>query len=444
MTQVIPLKTVFAREYQRTHYKKAVYPLFADMRFENVLTEGSTVQWDYDDDAVADSLTSADEYQLNDKNPQSESLVVDQKPSHGFRIPGTQKIQDHHPTQQKWAKKAMNVIFQKIDGDVLGDLVTAAGSTLDAALVGGNAGDPITTTPSNASNIFAASQRVLTNNNVLYDENKVFANNVQLDGGERMPVAAIPAELKENLLLQVGFKNTDYADKVMKSGFMGPMFGFNTVASTSLPFSFRLTFTATPADGSVLKIGSGSTTIGTGTAVNFTWETGTITDAPGKVKAETSATVSVGNLVAGINAGCYTDVSGDFEAFVRDDLSNAQKRLLDNISAVDNEDGSCVITIKGYGTRTVSQDDANGEIDRKAVHALFGVSRSIGMVMQRNPLLAESAGDLITTGELSGFVGKHFLAWGLYGRKVFHTMQPQVIDVPIAADNFSEPASVVN
>ncbi len=341
----VPYKTEYEREYQRTHYKKAVYPLFADMRFRNVLKEGSTVNWSYDDDAVADSLDSNDGYTLNEKTVTDESLVIDQKPSHGFIIRGTQKIQDHRPTQKKWARKSMNVIFNKIDGDVLNDLRSSATSTLDAADFGGSSGNGISVTTSNAAAIFAAAQRVLTNQNVIYDENKAFSNNVKLDGGERFPASAIPAELKEKLLLQTGFKDTGYADKVMKSGYMGPMFGFNAISSTALPFSFRITYTDIPADGSVLTIGSGSTTIGSGTALSFTWETGTITDAPGKVKAETSAAASVEHLVNGINGGMFTDVSGEFEAFVRADLSIAQKRIADNISAVDNEDGSCVITI---------------------------------------------------------------------------------------------------
>lgn len=444
-TNSIPLKTVFAAEYQRTHFKKACFPLFADLRFESILSDGATVDWAYDDDAVADSLASGDGYTLENKTVTNETITVDQKPSHGFRIPASQRIQDHRPTQQKWARKAMNVIFQKIDGDILKDLRDGATSTLDAASFGGTAGDPITVTTSNAAAIFTAAQRILTNNNVIYDENKAFANDVVLDGGERFPCAAIPAELREQLLLQTGFKNTDYADTIMKSGYMGTMFGFNAICSTSLPYSFRYTLSAQPTNTKKLVLGgtiSATTTIGTGTAVAVTWVT-TIGATAGNVLSETNATTSVTNLVNFLNDP-YSGVASKSIAFVRANLSKAQRRIVDNVSAVDNLDGSCVITIKGYGTRPVAQDDANGTIDRQTVHAIFGVSKSIAVIMQKTPGLAQSAGELITTGELTGFVGNHFLSWALYGKKVFKTHQPQLVNVKIAASTFDTPASVIN
>lgn len=429
----VPLKTVYEREYQRTHFKKSVYPMFADMRFRDVLKDGATVQWDYDDDATADELDSNDGYTLNGKTVTSETLTVNQKPSHGFVIPGTQRIQDHRPTQEKWARKAMNVIHNKVDGDILKDLASEADSALDAEAFGGTAGDGIVPTSSNSAAIFAAAQRILTNKNVLYDENKVFANNVKLDGGDRFPVSAVPAELKEQLLLQTGFKDTGYADQVMKSGFMGPMFGFNSVVSTALPFSFRIVQTNTPTDAKTLTVGG---------VVVATWETGTI-DAAGKVKAETDATTSITNLCNFLNDP-YATISGKSQTFVRTSLTVAQKRILDNISAVDNEDGSCTIWVAGLGALSVSTTETGAAIDREIVHAIFGVSRSIGVVMQRAPELEISAGNLITTGQNTGYVGKQYLAWSLYGRKVFHTQKAGLVDVKISATNLATPSSVIN
>lgn len=427
------LKTVYAEEFQRTHYKKAVFPLFSDTRFKDVLKEGATVSWDYDDDAVADSLGSGDTYTIEEKTATPETLTVNQKPSHGFVITGSEKIQQHGPTQEKWARKSMNVIFQKIDGDILKDLRDGANSTLDAADFSGTAGNGIEVSTSNAAAVFAAAERVLINQNVLYDQNKVFQNVVKLDGGERFPVAAIPAELREKLLLQVGFKNTDEADRVMKSGYMGSMFGFNTVASTSLPFSFRLSQTGVPTDAATLTIGS----------LVITWETGSV-DTAGKVKAETTAAVSIGHLCDFLNDIYEATTDADYAGFTRSSLTKAQRRIADNISAVNNEDGTCVITVAGQGRVVVSTTEAGATIDREIVHAIFGVSKSIAVVMQRTPELEVSAGGLITTGNLTGKVGKHYLTWGLYGRKVFYTQKAGLVNVKIKATSFSAPASVVN
>ena len=442
MANTIPLKVIYAREFQRTHYKKAVYPIFADLRFQSVLPDGGSVKWDYDSDMTADSLGSSDDsYTLNSKTITAETLTINQKPSNGFFIKGTEKIQDHRPTQEKWAKKSMNVIVTKIDGDCLKDMRDGAASTLDNASFGGSANDPITASVSNAASIFAAARRILKNQNVLYDSNKVFANNVKLDEGDRMPVAAIPAELEEKLLLQVGFKDTGAADKVMKSGFMGMMFGFNTVTSNSLPFSFRYTFIAQPGNGKVLTIGGSTTTVGSGDGVALNWVT-TIGSTVGNVLSVTGATESVTNL-AELLADPYGTTDAGMVVFVRADLSIAQKRLLDNISVVDNEDGSCVITIAGQGHVNASDDDANSTIDREMVHALFGVSRSIGMVMQRQPDIEVSAGNLLTTSETSGYVGKHYLAWSLYGRKVFKTQSFGLVNVKIDSNLFTSPNQVI-
>lgn len=440
----VPFKSVWVREYQNTHYKQAVFPMFADTRFEKDLVSGSNVKWSYDSDMSVGRMDSSGGYTLNGRTATDETLTVDQRPYAGFVIPTTERIQDHRPSQEKWAKKSMNVIYQDIDGVILGKLKSGATSTLSAGDFGGSSGNPITLTTSNPSDIFAAARRKLRNQNVIYDQTRKFRNVVAFDKVDKFPVAAIPAELEEKLLLQIGFKNTELGDTTLKQGYLGLVFGFNSVVSTSLPFSFRITYSTTPTDGSTLTIGSGTSTVGTGTALAFTWETGTITDAPGKVKAETSATVSVGNLVAGINGGMYTDVSGAFEAFTRADLSTAQQRIADNISAVDHEDGSATITINGQGTLSVTDSDANGTIDRQAVWAIFGTSQSIAMIMQRTPSLEISPGGLITTGQGTGYAGKQFLTWTLYGSQVFTTQAKQLVAVPIDASNFSQPSSVLN
>jgi len=439
----VPYKSVWIKKFQETHYKVAVFPMFADMRFENELPDGATVKWSYDADMGVQRMGADGGYSVKNRTITDETLTIDQRPTATFRIPQTERIQDHRPTQEKWATKSMNVIYTDIDGCVLGDMKAAAASTLDASYFGGSSGDPITVTSSNASTIFAYARMLLVNQNVIYDQNRKFKNVMKLDKEVKFPVAAIPAELAAQLLIQIGFKNTGHGDEVLKQGYLGLIFGFNSVESTALPFSFRLTQTGIPTDGAVLTIGSGSTTIGTGTAINFTWETGTITDAPGKVKAETDATTSIGNLVRGINS-VYADVSGDFEAFVRDDLSIAQQRILDNISAVDNGDGSCVITVAGQGAIVVSSDEVGSVEDRKAVHAIFGTSQSIAVLMQRYPELSVSAGPIIGNGSTGGYVAQDFVTWGLYGRKVFYSQTKQIVSVPIACATFTQPNNTFN
>jgi len=428
----VPYKTVWIKQYQLTHYKQAVFPMFADQRFENELESGSTIKWSYDGDQDVQDMGADGSYVVENKTITDEYLTVDQLPTSTNRIPMREKIQDHRPTQEKWAQKAMNMVFWSIDADILAELASNAAGSLSAGDFSGTAGDPISLSSANAAAIFTAARRVLRNQNVIYDEHKKFQNVIKLDSQSLMPVAAIPAELEEQLLLQIGFKNTELGDTTLKQGYLGLIFGFNAVVSTALPFSFTLTFTSTPTDASTITIGG----------VTLTWETGTI-DAAGEIKAETSATVSCTNLVNFLNDP-YASISGKSYALTRSSLTIPQRRIFDKISAVDNGDGSCVITIKGQNVVAVSQTDANGAISKQAVTAVFGLSKSIALIMQRYPNLTVSAGNILSNGATGGYVAQDFVTWTLAGWKVFLSQTKQLVKVPIAASTFTAPSNSFN
>ena len=220
-----------------------MFPVFAEQKFANALQQGASVKWSYDSDADVQQLGSDGSYTVANKTVTDETLTVDQVPASTFRVPASQKIQDHRPTQQKWAMKAMNRIFWWIDAKILGAMQAAAASSLDAsdaALGTSAAGTPITVTSSNAPAIFTAARRKLRNQNVIYDENKKYTGYVKLDTMAKYPAAAIPAELEEQVLLAVGFKPGDLGDKVLRGGYMNMLFGFNTFVSTALPFTATL------------------------------------------------------------------------------------------------------------------------------------------------------------------------------------------------------------
>lgn len=429
----IPYKSVWIKSYQDTHYKQAVFPMFADQRFENQLTDGDSIKWSYDADMGVQRMGADGAYTVANRTITDETLTVNQRPTAPFRIPLTEKIQDHRPTQEKWASKSMNVIYQDIDGVILGNLKANAASSLSAGDFGGTSGNPITVTSSNASAIFAASRRKLRNQNVIYDQNKRFKNVIKFDGGVKMPVAAIPAELEEQLLLQIGFKNTDLGDETLKQGYLGLIFGFNSVVSTALPFSVRLTQVGIPTDATTITIGG---------VVVAQWETGTPTNA-GDVKAETSATASITNLVNYLN-DVYSSISGKSILQTRTNLTIAQQRVFDNISAVDNLDGSCVITVNGQGALSAATTETGSTFDRNAVHALFGTSQSVAMIMQRYPELSMSAGPIVGNGSTGGYVAQDFVTWTLYGYKSFLSQTKQMVNVPIDCSLFSTPASTLN
>jgi hypothetical protein len=413
-----------------------VFPVFADQKFADVLTQGQTVAWSYDREADVQTLGTDGSYTVANKTVTDETLTVDKVPVSTFRIPATQKIQDHRPTQQKWATKAMNKIFWWLDAKILGAMVTGAASTLDAsdAMFGGSvAGTPITVSTSNASQIFTAARRKLRNQNVIYDENKKYTGYVKLDTQAKYPAAAIPAELEEAILLAVGFKPGDLGDQVLRSGYMNMLFGFNTFVSTSLPSTATFSQTATPTNGDTVTIGGNV----------FTFVT-SIGSTPGNVLAETDAATSMTNLKNALNAP-YTAISGKYIPYVRATVfaaTPAYAMVLDMLSSsavTGTAPAVLTTTILGFGTVAVSATGAGMAVTNQAVHAIFGTSQSIALILQKYPELAVSAGQIIGNGSTGGILAQDFATWSLAGWKVFKTHTFQLVDVPISTTNYTAP-----
>lgn len=412
-----------------------VFPVFAEQKFADVLVQGASVKWTYDGEADVQQLGSDGSYTVANKTVTDETLTVNQVPASTFRIPASQKIQDHRPTQQKWATKAMNRIFWWLDAKILGDLQSNAASTIDAGDFGGTAGTPLTLSSSNASAVFTAARRKLRNQNVIYDENKKYTGYVKLDTIAKYPACAIPAELEEQILLSVGFKPGDLGDKVLKAGYLDMLFGFNTFVSTSLPFTVKLAQTATPTNSDTIVIG----------ATTLTFVTGTPTNA-GEIKAETDAATSMTNLKNFLNAP-YASISGKSVGLTRSSLTQADAFIFDMIasSAVTGTAPAAItMTILGHGLVTVTSTGAGMVLSNQAVHAIFGTSQSVALIMQRTPELAVSAGQIIGNGTTGGILAQDFATWALVGWKVFLTHTKQLVDVVISTTGATAPSNVYN
>lgn len=446
----INYKQIWKDAYQETHYKQPVFRAFADTRFANALPNGASIKWSYDADMDAPALGSDGSYNVEGRTVTDETLTVNQIPAGTFRIPGPQKIQDHRPTMEKWAQKAMNRIFWKVDAQMLGAMQAAALSSVDAsdALAGNGsaAGTPITLTVSNAPAIFAAARMRLRNQNIIYDENKKFTGDVKFDATAKYPVAAIPAELEANLLLSIGFKPGDVGDQTLLSGFRDKLFGFNVFYSGALPYTVLLSQTATPTDQDTVIFGGTASTYGTSGGVKFTFVTGTPTNA-GDVKASTDAATSMGNLRLALLTPFATGSATTYKEFTRSSGTIYQRQLLDLISAgavSGTAPAALTVTILGQGSLTTTANGTGMVVSNQAVHAIFGVSQSIALVMQRTPELSMSAGEIISNGSTGGYVARDFVTWALMGWNVFKQMAPQLVDVPIACSTFAAPANTYN
>lgn len=431
----VPYKTEWIKAYQETHYKQPIFPVFADQKFSSVLTAGATIKWSYDSDSDVQELGTDGGYTVAAKTVTDETLTVNHYPTSVFRIPSPQKIQDHRPTQAKWAQKAMNRIFWKMDAQILGVMQTGAAGLVDASQFGGSAAStgtysPISVTSSNAPAVFAAARRTLRNFNIIYDENKKWAGNVKLDSVAKYPAAAIPAELEEQVLLAIGFKPGDIGDNVLVKGFMNMLFGFNTFVSTSLPFTARFTLTGTPSDADTVTIGG----------VAYTFKT-SLGSTAGNILIDATNN-SATNLFNAINSP-YANVASTSIGFTRSSLTLAQAFTADLTTALNGTAGSVDVTVLGQGSVTVAKSCANGAWSNQSVHAIFGTSQSVALVLQRYPELAVS-GDIIGNGATGGYVAKDFVTWTLAGWNVFKQQTTQLVDVPIACSGFTAPNNVYN
>ena len=410
--------------------------MFADEQLRDSLTNGQSVVWSYDSDTSVGTLGTDNSYTISNKTVTDETLTVNQTPEVANFLKATDRIQDHRPTQEKWATKQLNKIFAWLDGQILGAMQAAAGSTVDAGDVGGSSGTPITVSSSNAPAIFTAARRKLKNKNVIYNANKKYTGNVKLDNfGDLMPVCAIPAELEEQLLLAIGFKPGDLGDQVLKDGYLNMLFGFNTFTSNNLPATATYTQTATPTNSDTVVIGG----------VTFTFTTSSPSSA-GQVLAITSASVSMQYLKSAMNAP-YTSIdggtAGDHAYFYPFTFGTA---ATDNILGMISATGSgaaLAITVKGNGAVAFTATGTGMAITNKAVHALFGTNKSIAVVLQREPGLALSAGDLLVNGVTGGYIGKQLVTWALAGWKVFTTQVPQIVDVVIDSSSFTAPSNTI-
>ena len=312
---------------------------------------------------------------------------------------------------------------------MLGDLQAGAANALSAADFGGTAGKPITLSVSLAAPIFAAARRVLRNQNIIYDENKKYTNVVKLDTISKYPVAAIPAELEEALLLSIGFKPGDLGDQVIRQGYLNMLFGFNTFVSTALPFTVNYVVTAANAtNGDTFTIGGQVFQLVTNNTV------------AGDIKIGGTAALTATNIAAALSAP-YT-ASSTYTPLVRTSLAQAQAFIVDMLSAT-QVGATATVTVKvmGHGTVAVSDTAAAEGFDMTtaAVHAIFGVSQSIALILQRYPNLEVSAGSIIGNGATGGFLAQDFVTWSLAGWKVFKTHTYQLVDVPILASGYSQP-----
>jgi hypothetical protein len=115
---------------------------------------------------------------------------------------------------------------------------------------------------------------------------------------------------------------------------------------------------------------------------------------------------------------------------------------LKNITAV-HDTGADTITFTGSGWGTVEVSEtltAAGNIftvGKEQVHCIFGLTKSVSLVMQKYPSLTERPSP-------NARIGNDYIAWAVYGIKVFQDQAPQIVQVAVDSTSFTGAATTVN
>ena len=444
-------KETWENEYQLTHYKVPAYKAIADESIKGSLEKGQKYHRSYDSDFVVENMGGDGGYNNQAWTDTDEFIIINYVKDVSFYIKKLDKFQANLPLQIRKARKAMNNLFLQLDGDVFGAAYLGAGSTVDDASIGGVSGNGVALSVGNIMSVFAAAETALRLANVIYDPTASFSGDFKLDRMNNMPVAVVSPQLYSILLQFLGGKTTILGDNVSNSGYVGKYFGFNLYVSNNLTWTGNLVLATNPTANDTFTLLNGISNKIAGSAVSqaLTFKFVATPSAAGDVVIASTAAKTVTNLVNALNAP-YTDISNatdtGYKAFSAASLTATQNKMLINMIATQTNPASASGTtlslqINGQGNVPVSQSmTAAGNIwtlAKQIQHNLFGVNKSISVVIQYGPEFEILQANPTAASSNSGRVGWDFVTWFTYGIKVFNDQSPMLVDVQVRADSFT-------
>lgn len=400
-------KTVYSAEYQMSHYKKPVYQVLADTRLEANLEKGQIVSRSYSSDVTVNTMGEDGSYVVQAVTDTAETLTVNQKKEASIQVPKADLIQAHLPVKQKYARKLVNALINYIDGYVLYTAYAGAGTAMDDGTFSGTAGNGHNTTSSNVATVFATGMQKLYLNDVVYDRFRP-GKGMKLEVPAGMPIAIITPETLTAITLYMGGKDTLLGDQTSRNGYQGYFQGFELFMSNSLPSSQVLSMATIMSDTDTVTING---------AVCTADADGAATGA-GHFSIQNSADLCRAQLTSQIN----NDGTPGVDTYIAH--SAADRRLLNGITATnDNSADTMTLSCIGWGSVPVSETLSDGTdawtVGKEITYNLFALSKSISLVVQKNPALEDNP--------VSSKIATDYIAWTLYGAKVFVDQSPQIV-----------------
>ncbi len=410
-------RTVFSAEYQMSHFKEPVYQILADTRLEAGLTKGQTVSRSYASDVQVNDMGADGSYSVQAIVDQAETLTVNKEKEASIYVKDLDLLQAHLPVKQKYGRKLANALISQIDGDVLLAAYQGAGTTLTDGDFGGTSGNGLTVTADNIATVFVTAMQKLRLKNVIY--NNRFRGGMTLEVPEGMPIAIISPEMLSYIELYLGGKDTLLGDQVSRNGYSGYFMGFNLFVSNSLPWTATLELPTIPTDTDTLVING----------VTLTADADGAAVGAGHYSIQGAVDDGAASLVELING---TGTAG-VDNYI--DVSAADRRLLKNITA-SYATGTNLLTLvsSGWGTVVVSETfTAAGNVfttGKQQIHPIFALSKSVSLVVQKTPSLTERPSP-------QARIGNDYIAWTVYGIKVFVDQAPQIVALSVNSASFT-------
>lgn len=437
----------WADVYQLAHFKTPSYKAIADESIRPKLTKGQVYHRTYDTDFIVNTMGGDGGYTDQAWTDSDEYLTVNYEKETSFYIKDLDAFQANLPLQMRKAQKAMNAIFLRIDADVLSLAYQGAATAVDDGSLGGTTGNGITISVGNIQSVFSAAELALRLQNVIYNPAATFDGKFKRDTVDPMPVAVISPQVYSVLQQYLGGKVTKLGDDVSHSGYVGMYFGFNLFVSTNLAWTGSLALSVNPTNGDTITFLSGVTQFGVSQALTFTFKDTLAAD--GDVHICGSAAATVANLVAALSAP-YTDIAEaantGYQAYTQSNLTTTQQKLFIGATFTDNTTSMGVL-LTGQGNVPVSQSMTSASnlwtAAKQVQHNIFGVNKSISVVIQKSPNLDILQANPQANSGNSGRVGSDFVTWCAYGIKVFRDQSPMLVDVQVRTDSFTKaPANI--
>lgn len=419
-------KTVFSAEYQMSHFREPVYQVIADSRLEASLTKGQTIARSYSSNVTVNDMGGDGSYSPQAIVDTQETLTIDKEKEASIYIKKLDELQAHLPVKRKYARKLANALVNQIDGDVLKGAYQGAGTTLDDGdFASGTDGNGLAVTASNVATVFVTAMQKLRLKNVVYNKRFKSAAGMKLEVPEGLPVAVISPEILTYIELFLGGKDTLLGDQISRNGYSGYFQGFELFVSNALSWTGTLNLATQPTDGDTVVINGLTLTYKTTLA------------AVNQLLIGASAATANDALVAYINDS--ESLAASTEGTLYWSGTAADRALVNNITATDGT-SSTTFVASGWGTVVVSETfTASADlwtVGKEQIHCLFSLAKSISLVIQKNPSLDENF--------VSRKVGRDYIAWTVYGLKVFVDQAPQIVELAVDSSAFTAATTTVN